>query len=190
MTSIFQSFWPSSPYASVITPGSLPSQRSLMTFSSALNYFYFVKHLLRLVPLPEEQESPGWQGVVVRFPNPHLLLKVSKACEIEKLTGQRVAGFRRTKKCPRTFCCRRFANLRQKCRLDAYLQIRNKKTLFCKRATTCYFPQQLHLKYFCSDLGCMLFNVSGNFLSLRCKRNDVIICPDLDERNCLSSRAE
>ena len=26
--------------------------------------------------------------------------------------------------------------------------------------------------------------------SFQCKRNDVIICPDLDERNCLSSRAE
>ena len=34
------------------------------------------------------------------------------------------------------------------------------KTLFCKCATTCYFPKQLLLKYFCSDLGCMLFNVT------------------------------
>ena len=41
------------------------------------------------------------------------------------------------------------------------------KTLFCKCAMTCYFPKQLLLKYFSSDLGCMLFNVSGNFLSFR-----------------------
>ena len=34
--------------------------------------------------------------------------------------------FRWRKKCPRTFCWRRFANLRRKCRLYTYLQIRNK----------------------------------------------------------------
>ena len=41
--------------------------------------FYFVKHLLRLVPLPGEQESPGWQGVVVSLPNPPLALKSFKS---------------------------------------------------------------------------------------------------------------